>query len=515
MNILNPSKGVNYYAFIAKNDFKIKFKVPSDLGFSHDTISFSSKDNPEIQSGDIEISESNIGLLSHTGRFEWNVYDSDGKSVLNKYIDIAPYTGNVGDTNIEETLDENAVFGDDYTVSYGFYDASSGHFSSLTNHDQSYVYVTKNLENWMGSLIKENDKYGNCPLNTFALAGSHDTGMYTADEAMQIIDSNQYTNFISQLSNDKLESYHIDLTQEQIVNLKEDIKTLQNVIKNHGVDILVNLAMTQKDGITAQLRLGIRYFDIRPGFCAYADDFVRPTTVKDALDSDINNLYHQHKLVPGRNIDHLISTIIEWLQDNPTEIIVVSLNFQGFLFTEMKPTPDFLNQYIAKLNDKSGIKLGNKSDLNTSYNNLIKDNKRLIFLNQIGESADAAKYDSYTKTAYETTDVTKIIGALNAMSSDVQKNGDYTVLQLQATANALISNDFDSSFTFNHRSSPLMSTKAMFDAKTYTWIYENVLDNFDKDQLIVFLNDFSDNALANQSMIISKNRMDKYLAKKG
>jgi hypothetical protein len=44
--------------------------------------------------------------------------------------------------------------------------------------------------------------------------------------------------------------------------------------------------------------------------------------------------------------------------------------------------------------------------------------------------------------------------------------------------------------------SPLMMTKPSFDCATYPWVAANLRTNLGSDQLIVLLNDFTDNALA-------------------
>lgn len=514
MSILNPSKGVDCYVFIAKENYCVKYKAPSDLGFSHSDKIFHYQDEVSMQTNHIEISKVDISLWNKSGRLEWKVYDKDNddedNKIAGKYIDINPGTGNVGSTNIEPTLQENSIVNKDskYAISYGFYDASSGHFSSLTNYDQSYVYVTPCLSNWMGDLVASNAKYGLCQFNNFALAGSHDAGMYNNSEAMKLVKNKEYTTFLSNASEDFLTSHGVKLTDAARQNIKDYIKLFQKLVATGGENIIVNLAMTQKDDITMQLDLGIRFFDIRPGFCSYADSFVLPTKVSQA--TGINNLYHQHALVPGMSFDQILSEALKWLDQNKKEIIVMNLNFQGFILETMKPTPQFLNNYINNVISELNITIsvGSKADLNTSYNDLIKSHKRLIFLNQIGEAADAKKYDSYNKT-YQTTNPDVIIDALNCMNKDGQKGSDYTVLQLQGTANGVISDIADSSATFSKLTSPLMSTKANFDTNTYAWIHNNVNKNFEKNQLIVFLNDFSENALAQQSCWITQQRMDK------
>ncbi len=493
MSVINPSKGVEYYTFNAKKDFTVSFKAPTDLGLSHSVYNYET-DTVKMQYQKVEISEIDVSILKHTGTFRWDVNDKNGDSVEHKFVEIAPLTGNIGNTNIEKTLDQNVIIDNDYIISYGFYDASSGHFSALTNHDQSYVYVTPPLKNWMGDCIAQNAKFGDFPFTAFVLPGSHDSGMYNNDQANALIQDKEYTNF---LTGNKLGADYLD-----------------TIIQFYGEDAIIGSSMTQKDDITQQLSMGIRYFDIRPGFCAYADSFEIPSSVDDALKNPIKNLYHQHKIVPGKNFDQILKQALNWLDENPTEIIVISLNFQGIDMGAIIPCTKFLDAYIKKVAENANSKVNStdKSDLTnqTSYNQLISENKRLIFLNQLKEDDDASKYDSYSKD-YETTDVNNIIKALKSMTKEGQEACDYTVLQLQGTANAVISNDIDTSIGISHLSSPLMSTKAMFDNATYPWIDENVANNFHKSKLLVLLNDFADNALAYKAKNISTSRFNKYL----
>lgn len=514
MSYINPSKGIECYVFIAEKGYSVKYESPEELGFDEANKFFVYDDGVSMQTNHIEIDKLDISLLKKAGRLEWKVYnkendDSDNK-IAGKYIEINPSTGNVSDTDIESTLHEDSIVNksDNYSVSYGFYDASSGHFSELTNYDQSYVYVTKSLSNWMGGLVKSNSKYGKCAFNTFALAGSHDAGMYNNAEATNLVNAQEYTKFFSDIAEGKLIDWGFPLTDAAKENIKSYVDLFQKIIAKGGKNVVVNLAMTQKDNITTQLDLGIRFFDIRPGFCSYADSFNLPAKVEDA--KGINNLYHQHNFVPGMSFDTILKEAMTWLDANGSEIIVMNLNFQAFCLESMKPTLDFLNEYLNKVVSDNNIKVksGGKEDLSLTYNDLIDQNKRLIFLNQIGDAADATKYDSYNDT-YKTTKSDVIIAALNSMSSEKQKGHDYTVLQLQGTANGIVSDIADSSATFSKMTSPLMSTKANFDAETYEWIYDNVPKTFINNQLMIFLNDFSDNALANQSFLITKSRMDK------
>ena len=259
---------------------------------------------------------------------------------------------------------------------------------------------------------------------------------------------------------------------------------------------LNNIAVTQKDDITDMLNLGVRYFDFRPG---YTYDNIAP------------GIYHQHNFIPGYDYPGFLCDVLTWLWGNPSEIVVVSLNFQGFAQDSMKPSVANLNQDLAKAvqdTQTQTIQHGDASALSQTLNELLASNTRLIFLNQIGSATDAEKYDSYTD-AYKTTDVNVILKALSVMESTPQNGAAYTVLQLQGTANGTKDGIAKSIATTSDASSPLMSTKAMFDKQTYPWLQANVATQFSPDYLLVFLNDFVDNALACHAQAITLQRLGK------
>lgn len=56
--------------------------------------------------------------------------------------------------------------------------------------------------------------------------------------------------------------------------------------------------------------------------------------------------------------------------------------------------------------------------------------------------------------------------------------------------------------------SPLMSTKADFDHSIYPWLVNNAPDNFSSNSLLVFINDFVDNALIKHAIDITRKRID-------
>lgn len=185
----------------------------------------------------------------------------------------------------------------------------------------------------------------------------------------------------------------------------------------------------------------------------------------------------------------------------------------------MKPNADYLMRLVSDAQSATNtlnISIGNKTDLSVMIKQLLNENKRLIFLNQIEANSnthkyEACKYDSYNDN-YATTNVKKILTVLNQMRFYPPEGQDYTVLQLQGTATADViacsTSVLDAIGPFSSDAmSPLMSTKAAFDYSTYPWIINNVPEKFSPNTLLVFLNDFVDNALVKHSIDITLKRI--------
>jgi hypothetical protein len=461
-----PSKGVDYYAYVSTSPFSVAFSKPTDWGESTTTISFSTISS--MLSGNVQIDETDIGISEHTGRFQWTAYQNGG-ALANRYAKIAPLTGNLGDADMGSILQTPSLIGSNYALSYGFYDAGPG-WGSLTNQDQSYIYLTDNYSTWMSDLASAEPALLNQPFSVFALPGAHDAGMFD-------------TTYVSQLVGNSI-------FQAALAAVIGPIGLLASSAIMRAV---INLAFTQKDTITTMLNLGVRYFDFRPGY--YYGNIS-------------SGICHQHNFIPGYPYQSFLNDVLTWLQAHPREIIVVSANFQGFASDSMRPAADVLTSMVMAAQLKTGtqsLAIGGQSDLSTSIGALIDTNKRLIFLNQVGAPDDATKYDSYNGS-YATTSVDNILAALNGMQASQQASYTYTVLQLQGTANSLDSGSFTSIATMSDASSPLMSTKANFDHSTYPWLSTNVPSKFSLNNLIVFLNDFVDNALVSYAIRITRQR---------
>jgi hypothetical protein len=361
----------------------------------------------------------------------------------------------------------------------------------LTNQEQFYVYLTCNYSEWMTDLANEFPDFLNRSLNVLALPGAHDAGMFEIFNFKLLLKNKDFLN--------KLSLYLADSLAYESTNFSD--------VSNYLERIVINLARKQKDDISTMLDLGIRYFDFRPGYCY--------EPLKD-ISGFKHKIFHQHAFIPGHPFYDFLCDIFKWLAAHPAEIVVVNLNFKGLEEASMKPSIEDLMKLVqnAQLNTNTrNIAIGGKDNLSVTIRLLLNENKRLISLNQIDADFDALKYDSYNDEVYATIDVNDVLTALDRMQWCPPNDYTYTVLQLQGTANADIkacsTSIFDAvSLGSSDAMSPLMSTKAAFDNSTYPWLANNVPNKFSPNCLLVFLNDFVDNALVKHAIYIICKRID-------
>ncbi len=387
----------------------------------------------------------------------WEISPLTGSMQVGKYDD--------SPTDMKRQTSKFSVSAN-WAYSYGFYDSGAG-IGDLTNHDQSYVYVTPDVSNWMGWLTRQDGAMATAPFHRFVLPGSHDAGTYGLDALWHIADNAAFIGLLFGL---------LGLAVAQMS-------------KSAVVEIAQNFAVTQKDDVKTQLDMGARYFDFRPGTCA-------PGIFLDGI-------YHQHAVIPGVSYELFLKDMLAWLVAHPTEIAVLCVGFAGFSADSMKPSYDTLNGIMTNaLKAAPSITVTDQRDFRTSYADLIKYSKRLfvLYAPETGAPITATKYDSYNGDVYATTKSSNIIGALNGMSKAGQAGFDYTVLQLQGTASTASKAIAGTIANASKSGSPLMSTKAAFDRTTYPWVIANARKNLGDGQVIVLLNDFVDNALAINAM---------------
>jgi hypothetical protein len=481
---LSTSKEVDYFVYLSGQSFKVKVSSPKK---SQDTFSFKPKNNlvGQMQTGNRKIEMSDINVTEElSGKFEIEA-SKDNSLLLQKYAEIIPSTGGLNGSNMGNMLETTSIIENDFAVSYGFYDAGVG------EKHQAYMYVTDNYSNWMAQLIREMPELESQPFGTFVLPGSHDAGMFTG-----ICSDEEAKDFINKLPDYVFYS-----------SLFKDALKINTSIARR---IIINFAYTQKDNIETQLKLGIRYFDFRPGYNA---GFYR-------TDTDYT-LRHQHACIPGYEFENFLGDVVSFLKTHEKEIVVVSVNYSGFLQDDMEPTQNKIDQVIKDVFEKhnSDIIPGKINDLKKTVQELLNTKTRLIFLYE-KDNKDCCRnsYDTYDPKRsegdencyYITDDVNQITTALeltfNHPKPKVSQEKDWTILQLQGTCNATLDGVKNAILTLSDASSPLLSTKARFDYKTYDWVSSHASSRCGNN-LLVLLNDFVDNALVSHAMAITRQRL--------
>lgn len=444
-----PSKGIDIYGYVCNPPFGVTVTTrgQSDVQFTESDWSLVG----QMQSAKREMDSKPLGTFEKSGNFVTQG-KVNGAVVFERNVEINPYTGNLASGNLNNMLKTPSVIvSGKYAVSYGFCDTWQGF------RDQSYTYVTNDYSNWMGEYVNASPAAKDKSFGLFVLPGSHDCGMFRPMEAR-----------------------------------------------------VSNLANTQKDDITTQLRLGIRYFDSRPG---YNTSSIAEVASKLPGGPSMDMLYHQHGEgltgTWGYGFGQMLKDVIAFLSDHPGEIVVVNTNTQGFSTNaKMKPTFETLQAEFTNALAGSNIHLGGRSDLTSAYGTLISQNKRLIWLDSLKGCRD-----SYTDTAYATLNPQKVIDqlavTLKRNKADDGQDIEWTVLQLQGTATSADGGTLKSIFTFSDASSLLLYTKGMFDNKTYPWVVNpgNVANQCG-NKLLVLLNDFADNALVSHCYAMTKQRAD-------
>ncbi|MEO9901887.1 MULTISPECIES: hypothetical protein [Alphaproteobacteria] len=374
---------------------------------------------------------------------------------------------------LEDMMQTPSVIGSDFSLSYGMFDAGSESGTGLTGNDQIYAYLTPSQQNWMGTLAAAHSDVRDAPFASFALPGAHDAGTFDLAQVDKLLSD---------------AAAHKALT-EAVTSGFSEAGDLTQWIGKKLKHVIVGEAVTQKDNVSTMLDLGCRYFDFRPGH------------VLGPFRSILPDLYHIHTLIPGQTYKGFIKDVLTWLLANPTEIVAVHLSTSGFLaHSTMDPTTEELKSQFMEVQQTMGaasIQIGSAADLQTSYSDLVKSNRRLFFLNQPSLNwFPATSYGSYN-SSYETTDPQIILNALGAMTESGQSGKDFAVLSLQATATGQnkINNVIALLRSLSKADSPLMSTKPMMDCNTYPWLLDNVC-NLRNDNLLALPNDFVDNALA-------------------
>ncbi|MDY0129782.1 MAG: hypothetical protein RBR63_06310 [Methanosarcina vacuolata] len=256
------TKGIERYVFLDNEYFTIVFYASGSK-----SVSFSNS-HPMCKGS------FHINILNDGGSFSWTI--AYKKQVLIKHFaEINHLLGNLLNSDLNNMMSTQSIITHNYALSYGFYDCGSRSIEvHLTNHDRSYVYLTKNYSEWMKDLASEEPKFLERPLNVLALPGAHDAGMFEIFNPGSILKNKDFLN--------RLHSHFKDSLMSKSMNFSDITDYLERII--------INIACTQKDDINTMLDLGIRYFDFRPGYC-YGS--------LKSIPEFKGKILHQHGFVPG------------------------------------------------------------------------------------------------------------------------------------------------------------------------------------------------------------------------
>ncbi|KAH8914871.1 PLC-like phosphodiesterase [Atractiella rhizophila] len=510
-SLLVPAKGVRISSWCSHKKGTISVSAAKEARY-HEYDLWTSARNP------------NLGVIVHSkhvlegfldSKHIWIHVQHDGDHVMADYVKVNPLTGQASTKGqLASTLETPAKIlrEIDMSINYGFSDAG------VKKSNQVYVYVTHFRGNWLAQLIQDDPNWLKVPFCKLALPGSHDCGMFTK------LDGGLY-NFIKHGSNSLVKTAAKEAANEQenrTGDLLPLVQFLMGSLKLFNIEphrAIHNMANTQKDSIKTQLELGVRFFDMRPGWCFY-----------DCYDNQKTVLHHQHSIVPGVHYVQFLVDIFNFLGAYEQEIVLVELKDDNIIKKgnlipiSMVPTVDELERAMeeARLSvaaSARAIKLASKEDLARPIGELIKENKRLFFFDRVHEEEPWQRADSYDGKAYNTFKPEPILERLKETHARFSKLTEEdatsptkpprgTIYQLQATPTADIGADIAASLTYSDASSLLVYMKAVMDRETYSWIGNH---DFDDPGNPVFLNDFVDGALVEHCIEVSKQRATKHL----
>ncbi|KAM0791848.1 hypothetical protein ACM66B_004105 [Microbotryomycetes sp. NB124-2] len=430
--------------------------------------------------------------------------EHDGQPWFDGHVKMHPVTGITRGKGLNSTAESTAIFAEQGVISYGFHDAGSA------RRNQLYAYVTPRLENWLGDLIGNDPAWNKVSFCKLALPGSHDAGMYGPLHG-GLIALIQEGHFGHALKSGLITNIASPVVRG-LVDLLESFKLSPN-------RVLANMALTQKDTIESQLRIGVRFFDFRPGWCFH-----------DVIHTQREKLYHQHAIVPGCTYESFLTSVLNFLATHPKEIVVVELKDDGFAIKSdryhedklvvytMVPTEEELAQDMQRAREATtapgarDIVVGDASDMAKSIGEIIGSNRRLLLIDRVHHPEQWQRNDSYDHVAYNTDEPAPIIAALEKTLAEsskpepAQAEGKAPrgcIYQLQGTPTSDLMDDLKASLTYSDSSSLLTYIKPKMDRVTYPWLATH---DFHEPGNIVLLQDFVEGVLVEHAIDISRRR---------
>ncbi len=362
-------------------------------------------------------------------------------------------------------LKQTARFFDGYAFSYGVSHAAP------PLGDQAYAYVARDASKWMGQLA---NSIPDLQVADLVLPASHDAGMYT----LNVTDT--------------------DKAVKALCMAYLDVKTVCDKAGPWGKQGIINFALTQKETVGDQLRLGTRMFDFRPA---------KPVAGGTA--------YHIHMIIAGVQFDTFLKGISTFLSSAPDEVVFIQITSAGIETSQFTPlTKSEVKTYLDQ-NIATGVGYDLVDDIK-SYNNqflsqVVAGGKRVIVV--MGKTD---VNDGYTDAAYGAS-ITNPATVIKALKGTLGKCNSatyqYNVLQLQDTGSLWLKNNYSklpkskalawiNDLGLSGTGSILQATKSTFDHGTYAWLLETAtLAGLAKCRApVVLLNDFVDPVLTSRAI---------------
>lgn len=255
-------------------------------------------------------------------------------------------------------------------------------------------------------------------------------------------------------------------------------------------DIVIVLAFTQKNTLTAMLQTGVRYFEFRPAHIS---------SIYPDSSSLGDKLYFTHLVIPGQAFDSWLAEAVNSLVQNPTEFIAVQIRFDGIDSTCAIATDDEVDTYVSNALDGTDLIRSGFSDMGSPIDTLRQNNKRLIVLTH------AKQYSSWggdNSTLNGGPIVWGFQTFLTGASSD-EAGTELAVWQCQATSTAIKEVAVYDVTNANSATSSLLCTKSICDTATLPWLQQNVFPKMPTTVLQAIMNDFFDGATSETAIQLS------------
>jgi len=188
-------------------------------------------------------------------------------------------------------------------------------------------------------------------------------------------------------------------------------------------------SLTQKATITEQLKAGVRYFDMRPGYLSEPDDF-----------------FFTHGIY-GDKIAKMLEEMKSFLEANPKEVLIVDFN-HFYSFTDSLHER-FVNDVVLKNFKDKTFNHGSSYEINMSLKDFWDKEKQVIIrycnTKSTNENKELWPSQIIDSPWFNTDSITKLIPDLDSRL-DTLKNDTINVFQAILTPqNATIAFHFTSS----------------------------------------------------------------------